>query len=94
VLLLPLLEIRADVLDSLGGLGDFLSLDTGFFLLAHLLETFLQDVEQSELYRRANLRPSALCDRHNTSQAEKHSARTRITAPRMPSSMAISCVRG
>jgi hypothetical protein len=92
VLLFPLLEIRADILESLGGLGDFLSLDAGFLLLAHLLETFLQDVEQSELYRRANLHRSALAT--DTGHEEKYSARTRITAPRMPSSIAISCVSG
>jgi len=55
MLFFPFVEVRTDVLESLGGLGNFLSLDFGFFFISLLLEPVSKDIEQFKLDSRADL---------------------------------------
>jgi hypothetical protein len=53
--LLPFIELRADVLEPLGGLSDLFCLGFGFFLVTLLLESVPQDIEQLKLHGSADL---------------------------------------
>jgi hypothetical protein len=53
--LLPFIELRADVLEPLGGLSDLFCLGFGFFLVTLLLEAVSQDIEQLKLDGSADL---------------------------------------
>ena len=55
MLFFPFVEVRTDVLEPLGSLGDFFSLDFGFFFISLLLEPVSKDIEQFELDSRADL---------------------------------------
>jgi hypothetical protein len=62
VLFFPLVQVGTDILEPLGGLGDFFSLSLGFLFISLLLEPMSKDVEELKLDRCADLTISLVCD--------------------------------
>jgi hypothetical protein len=82
MLVLPLIELGTDVLESLRSLSNFFSLGLGFLFVSLLLKSMSEDIEEFKLDRCADLASQA-------SPALRWDRLTSTTAAKIPSSMII-----